>query len=373
MKRAAIYARVSSERQKEAQTIVSQRQALTEYAQANGYVVPEEWIFQDDGYGGSFLARPALDRLRDLAAEGQIEVVLIYSPDRLSRKYAYQVLLIDEFSRNGVEVIFLNSPQATTPEEKLLVHFQGMIAEYERAQIMERTRRGRKHRAKSGLINALAGAPYGYRYVKRTENSNAFYEILEEKAEVVRQIYRLYLQDGLSIWAITKWLRGKGIATHFGKTFWGYKAVWSVLRNPAYKGTACFGKTEATEENQQPRRILRRRGGFSNRWNIKRAAPRENWIEIPVPAIVDEETFALAQERLQRNKRFSPSKHQASDLASSNPGVQDVRLRLLPFFGTQHQGRASLLLLPLRRLRCLSFSQRPKGLRQSVHTAGLFG
>jgi site-specific DNA recombinase len=168
MKTAAIYARVSSERQKEEQTIDSQRAALIEYAQDRGYTVPPEWIFQDEGYSGSLLVRPGLERLRDLAAEGQIETILIYSPDRLSRKYAYQVLLLEEFSSHGVEVVFIKSPKATTPEEQLLVQFQGMIAEYERAQIAERSRRGKRHRAKTGLVNVLSGAPYGYRNRKKT-------------------------------------------------------------------------------------------------------------------------------------------------------------------------------------------------------------
>ena len=124
---AAIYARVSSDRQKEDHTIGSQLVELMKYAQHEGFTVPDEWAFQDEGYSGATLVRPSLERLRDLAAEGQIETLLIYSPDRLSRKYAYQVLLTEEFVRHGVEVIFIKSPNATTPEEQLLLQFQGMI------------------------------------------------------------------------------------------------------------------------------------------------------------------------------------------------------------------------------------------------------
>jgi len=131
----AIYARVSSDRQKEQHTIASQTAALIDYAQKNGYAVPPEWVFQDEGYSGAILARPGLEALRDLAAEGQISAVLVYSPDRLSRKYAYQVLLAEELSRCGVELVFLKSPAGASPEDQLLVQFQGMIAEYERAQI----------------------------------------------------------------------------------------------------------------------------------------------------------------------------------------------------------------------------------------------
>ena len=178
-KPAAIYARVSSDRQKENHTIASQTAALIEYAQRNGYSVPPEWVFQDEGYSGAILVRPGLEALRDLAAEGQIAAALIYSPDRLSRKYAYQVLLTEELSRCGVELIFLKAPAGATPEDQLLVQFQGMIAEYERAQIAERCRRGKKHMAQQGGVNVLSGAPYGYRYMKKSDISAAFYEVVE--------------------------------------------------------------------------------------------------------------------------------------------------------------------------------------------------
>ena len=109
MKTAALYARVSSDKQKKEETIKSQISGLLEFAEAEGFVIPEEWVFKDEGYSGSVLVRPALEQVRDLAAQGELETVLVYSPDRLSRKHAYQVLLLDEFSRNGVEVVFKNA------------------------------------------------------------------------------------------------------------------------------------------------------------------------------------------------------------------------------------------------------------------------
>src|SRR5712672_2437969 len=146
---------------------------------------PPEWQFEDDGYSGSTLIRPGLERLRDLIGEGTIGRVLVYSPDRLSRNYAYQVVLLEEFARQGAEVEFLKAPPADTPEQRLLLQFQGMIAEYERAQIAERTRRGKRYRAKAGVINVLSSiAPYGYRYVKKTESAQAFYEVVAKEAEV---------------------------------------------------------------------------------------------------------------------------------------------------------------------------------------------
>src|SRR6266705_2790657 len=216
-KTAAIYARVSSERQKEEGTIASQTALLLDYAKTHELSVPPEWIFEDEGYSGAMLARPGLEHLRDLAAEGQIEVVLIYAPDRLSRKYAYQVLLIEEFSRHGVETIFLKSAAAETPEERLLLQFQGMIAEYERAQIAERSRRGKRYRAKAGCVNVLCGAPYGYRYVKKNEHSQAYYEIVEAQAEVVRKIFIWYTQELWSIGAIARQLNQQQIQTRTGR------------------------------------------------------------------------------------------------------------------------------------------------------------
>jgi site-specific DNA recombinase len=196
MKTAAIYARVSSDQQKEQNTIASQTKALLEYAQAHQYTIPPEWVFEDAGYSGSVLVRPGLERLRDLIAEGAIETVLVYGPDRLSRNYAYQVLLLEEFDRHGAAVVFLNAPVAETPEQKLLVQFQGMIAEYERAQIAERCRRGKRHRAKAGLINVLSRAPYGYRYVKKTEATEAYFEVLGGRNAETRRWPDTEIQQG---------------------------------------------------------------------------------------------------------------------------------------------------------------------------------
>ena len=204
MRMAAIYARVSSEQQREENTIASQTASLIEFAHQHELEVPKEWVLEDEGYSGATLERPGLERVRDLAAEGQIQVVLAYSPDRLSRKYAYQILLIEEFARHGVETLFVNSPQGNSPEDQLLVQFQGMIAEYERAQILERSRRGKRHRAHTGEVSVMSGAPYGYRYIRKTEEALAAYIINEAEARVVRHVYEMYTVEGLSIAEITR-------------------------------------------------------------------------------------------------------------------------------------------------------------------------
>ena len=301
MRMGAIYARVSSEQQREANTIASQTASLIEFAKSHDLEVPQEWVFEDDGYSGATLERPGLERVRDLAAEGQIEVVLAYAPDRLSRKYAYQILLIEELARNGVETLFVKAPQGCSAEDQLLVQFQGMIAEYERAQILERSRRGKRHRAQSGEVSVMSGAPYGYRYVRKTDETPAAYAVLEAEARVVHRIYEMYTVEGLSIGEITRRINAEGIPTRKASARWERSTVWAVLRNSAYRGVACFGKTRASSRTRVIR-PQRRRGVTTPSMTTGHERPREEWIEIPVPALVSEDSFARAQELLQENK-----------------------------------------------------------------------
>src|SRR3984893_7336876 len=226
MKMTAIYARVSSEQQREEHTIASQTAALIEFAKSHDMEVPKEWLFEDEGFSGAILERPGLERVRDLAAEGQIQVVLAYAPDRLSRKYAYQILLIEEFARHGVETIFVRAPQGASAEDQLLVQFQGMIAEYERAQILERSRRGKRHRARAGEISVLSGAPYGYRYIRKSDEAPASYVVIEAEARVVQHVYESYTVAGSSIGAITRGLNEHGVVTRKPGARWERSMVW---------------------------------------------------------------------------------------------------------------------------------------------------
>jgi site-specific DNA recombinase len=197
----------------------------------------------------------------------------------LSRKYAYQVLLTEEFSRHGVETVFLKAPSSATPEDQLLVQFQGMIAEYERAQILERSRRGKRHRAKAGEVAVLGTAPYGYRYVKKTDTAPARFEIIPAEAAVVRLIFEQYTVAGLSIGAIARLLNAQGVPTRRQAPRWERSTVWGLLRNPAYQGTACFGKTQ-TAPRQRVTRPLRLTGHARRGETTTTARPRAEWIEI---------------------------------------------------------------------------------------------
>lgn len=303
---AAIYARVSSERQRQEQTIRSQTAALHDLAAARELVVSAELVFEDEGFSGASLQRPALERLRDGAAEGAFDIVLCHAPDRLARRYAYQVLLLEELARAGVEVCFAKEPERSgSPEDELLRQFQGMIAEYERAQIAERTRRGKQHRARQGSQAVLSAAPYGYRYVKKTEHCDAYYEIDEAQADVVRRVFGRYTSDGVSIGALARWLSEQQIATRTGKQTWDRSTVWGMLKNPAYRGEAGFGKTASSGRPGKATRTTRQRGERHGRRPTRTDRPAEQWTAIAVPAIVDEQTFALAQARLQDNKRFA--------------------------------------------------------------------
>jgi site-specific DNA recombinase len=301
MRIAAIYARVSSEQQREENTIASQTASLIQFAQDHDLEVPEEWVFEDEGYSGATLERPGLERVRDLAAEGQIQVVLAYSPDRLSRKYAYQILLMEELARQGVETVFVKAPQGASAEDQLLIQFQGMIAEYERAQILERSRRGKRHRAQVGEISVMSGAPYGYRYIRKSDEAPAAYAVLEEEARVVRRVFEMYTVEGLSIGEITRRINAQGIPTRKASARWERSTVWAVLRNSAYRGLACFGKTRVSARTRVIR-PQRRRGVRMPCMTAGHERPREEWIEIPVPALVNQDCFARAQELLLENK-----------------------------------------------------------------------
>ncbi len=298
-----VYARVSSEQQAEAKTIESQLTALREQIVQDGLHLSEELTFIDDGYSGATLVRPGLEQLRDVVAMHGLDRLYVHSPDRLARKYAYQALLLDEFERAGVEVIFLNRALGQSPEDDLLLQVQGMIAEYERAKIMERSRRGKRHAAQNGQVSVLSGAPYGYRYISKQEgDGQARYEIILAEARVVRQIFHWVGHDRLSIGEVCRRLQQTGERTRTGRTTWDRSVVWGILKNPAYKGTAAFGKTQAGP--MKPKLRPQRGDPLQPRRAISTTTvPQEQWIYIPVPALVSEALFEAVQAQLEENRQ----------------------------------------------------------------------
>ncbi len=301
------YARVSSEQQTQAQTIDSQLAALRARIAHDGGLLNRAHEFIDAGYSGSTLIRPALERLRDAIGAGEIERVYVYAPDRLARKYAYQVLLVDEFQRAGVELVFLNRALGQSPEDELLLQMQGMIAEYERAQMLERSRRGKRHKAQQGAVSVLSGAPYGYRYITLAEGGGeARYEIIDEQAQVIRQLFEWVGAERLSIGDVSRRLSAAGVPSPGGHPRWDPTTVWGMLRNPAYQGQAAFGKTRAGE--LRPRlRAQRGRALQPRHARSIYAVPAEQQQPIAVPAIVSEELFGVVAEQLEENRRRARS------------------------------------------------------------------
>jgi len=280
----AIYARVSSDRQREEGTIASQVQQLKDFASAQGQCPEERHIYLDDGRSGYYLDRPGLDALRDAARDGLVDTVLVQDPDRLSRKYAYQVLLLEEFARWQVTVRFLRSPPAESPEQRLLVQMQGVIAEYERARITERTRRGRLFLARQG--RPVSGrVPYGYRRVRPDRDQLPSMEVDPQTAEIVQQIFHWYAVDRLSDRQISVHLTNMGTPPRrrHGHTYWHPGSVRTILMNDAYLGTwyANRYKNESRGGRMSPRQVMR---------------PRDQWIPIPIPALVSPELFSKAQQ-----------------------------------------------------------------------------
>jgi site-specific DNA recombinase len=302
---AAIYARVSSERQAETHTVASQVAALRERVTADGLPLPEALQCIDEAYRGATLVRPALERLRDLAAAGAVDRLYVPSPDRLARKYAYQVLLVDEFQRAGVEVVFLNRELGRSPEDDLRLQVQGMMAEYARAKISERHRRGKRHAARAGAVNVLSGAPYGYRSIPQyAGGGQACSAIIPDEARVVGQVFAWVGHDRLTIGEVCRHLTWAGERTRTGKTVWDRSVVWGMLKNPAYLGTAAFGKTQQRPLRPRLRaqrgRPLQPRRAVST-WDV----PPEDWITIPVPSLVDPTLVAAVQEQLRDNRRHA--------------------------------------------------------------------
>ncbi len=244
----AIYARVSSSQQAEAGTIESQLTALRERIRDDGHTLDSNYEFLDRGFSGGVLVRPALEQLRDLIYTGAVDLLYVHSPDRLARKYAYQVVLIEEFQRAGVDVVFLNHDPERTAEHDLLLQVQGIVAEYERAKVLERTRRGKRYAASQGAVSVLTSAPFGYRYVtKRDGGGSARYEIDANEAPVVQQVFAWVGRERYTIGQVCRRLNAEQVPTRTGKSKWNRSTISHLLRNEAYTGAALLGEIEVSQ------------------------------------------------------------------------------------------------------------------------------
>jgi site-specific DNA recombinase len=299
---AAVYGRVSTLQQEQEATIESQVAAIESFAQGQGYQLTPEYYFLDQAVSGAQLVRPALDRLRDLAGEGLFEAVLCLSPDRLARQYAHQWVLLDELQRAGVKVVFVNQPSVgDDPQGQLLLGIQGLFAEYERAMITERLRRGKLYRVRQGqLVNPVP--PYGYRYIPVSQPGGGRWEIQPQEAGVVRQIYLWYTQENATICSIVEWLNQLGAQAPPRGKRWGYSTVQAILKQFAYNGQAYYNRTQV---NYEAVGRAKKQGRGTRRTPQHQLRPQEEWIPVSVPALISEEVWQQAQERLKMHHKFA--------------------------------------------------------------------
>jgi site-specific DNA recombinase len=283
--RIALYARVSTQRQAQADGIAQQLERLLAHAQAQGWAPSEEAIFRDDGYSGASLKRPGLERLRDCAARRDLDRVLITAPDRLARHYVHQVLLLEELTATGCQVEFLDRPMSQDPHDQLLLQIRGAVAEYERSLIAERMRRGRLRKLQAGLLLPWTKPPYGYRVNPERPRDPAGVRCDEAEAAAVAEMFAWYVETGRSLFGLTRKLQQDAVRPPHAEGGWNVTTVRTILTNPVYTGEVYAGRLQDT-----PRRVR----------------PRQDWIAVgSVPAVVTRDLFDRVQDKLAQNRQFA--------------------------------------------------------------------
>ena len=243
----AIYVRVSTQRQAQAQTIEQQLDQLRIYSQKQGWIWEEEHVFRDDGYSGASLRRPGLDRLRDHVRNSAFDRVLMTTPDRLARNYVHQMLLVEEFERGGCQIVFADQPLTHNPHDQLLLQIRGAVAEYERSLIAERMRRGRQQKYQAGGLLPWTHTPYGYRVDPTRPRDPAGVRVEPAEAAVVAEIFTQYSQEGQTLLGLTRQLMAQGIPSPSGNTRWNQASLRGIMVNPVYTGTVFAGRYHKTE------------------------------------------------------------------------------------------------------------------------------
>ena len=286
----AVYVRVSTQRQAQAQTIEQQLDSLRTYHETHGWPRQDDLIFQDDGYSGAKLRRPGLDRLREHVGRVTFDRVVMTAPDRLARNYVHQMLLIEEFERSGCQVEFVDRPMSHDPHDQLLLQIRGAVSEYERSLITERMRRGRRQKYQAGGLLPWTRAPYGYRVDPARPRDPAGVRLDPTEAAIVAELFSRYLQEGQSLKAITQQVTDLKVPTPSGKTRWNQATIRGIFTNPVYTGTVYIGRSRPTKALGRHSALVpigRGRGGHTQ-------TSQEEWIAVTqVPAIVSQEQFDL--------------------------------------------------------------------------------
>jgi site-specific DNA recombinase len=278
----AIYVRVSTEEQaKSGYSLADQISSCKMHLLKQGYDDAIEYI--DDGYSGEFSDRPAFSNLRDDIAAGRIGIAVVYDPDRLARKLAVQLLFAEEVEKAGVQLQFVTGDYDASPEGRLFFSMRGAIAEFEKEKIRDRTMRGKRKKSSQGKIIQDFGL-YGYDYDPVTST----YIINEEQAAVIREIFRLVIEEQMSIEKIQKEFQKKIIYSPKGKSLWAVSSLHNIIKNRTYTGTFIS------------MRVREKKDGIKSKKRSIR--PESEWIPISVPVIIDEVTFKQAEKQLTQNK-----------------------------------------------------------------------
>jgi len=299
----AVYARVSTVRQAQAQTTDQQLDRLHAYAEQQGWTLTADDVFRDDGYSGANLRRPGLDRLRDVAASARLDRILITEPDRLARNYVHQALLVEGLQKHGAEVVFLDRPMSRDPHDQLLLQIRGAVAEYERTLITERMRRGRLRKLRAGTLLPWTRPPYGYRLDPERPRDPARVRLDEAEAAVVRDLFTWFADEGTSIYGLQRRLDQLGTVSPRGYRTWNNSALHGVLTNPTYLGRIFANRvrTRPAERRRSALLPVGRSGTGANR-----AVDAAEWIAVaPVPGIISQDQFDCAQERLAYNRQMA--------------------------------------------------------------------
>lgn len=299
---ATVYARVSTEDQeREGTSLGTQEEACRKYAEEQGYVVQNDYVIKEV-YSGLTLERPELERLRNWVSNKEVDGVVVYSTDRLSRDPVHLLFLVEEIDKKGVKLHFVTEPMDNSMEGQLLGFVRGWASKLEALKIRERTMRGKRARALSGKLPSGSHAGlYGYDYKPGKGIGEGVRYINEDEARWIQEMFLWLVEEQLSTNAIVYRLRKYGVATPSGRGYWNKRTVQKILRNPAY-----YGKTWAfTCTCSEPKRRIKLHG--KTRKTGVNWKPREEWLEIPnaTPPIISEELFEAAQKQLQRNKELS--------------------------------------------------------------------
>ncbi|MBA7630781.1 hypothetical protein ES703_38306 [subsurface metagenome] len=298
MKTASVYCRVSTEDQeKEGTSLQTQLEACLNYCQEKEYQVAYRF---SEAYSGLTLERPKLNEVRELARAGDIDIVVVYCLDRLSRDPTHGVILTQELEKHNVTLEAVTETVDSSELGKLISYIRGFASKLEAEKIRERTMRGKKAKARMGQIPGGGFArTYGYDYIKVAHENGGRRVINETEAKWVRQIYGWLVNDGMSTTGIMNRLRALNVPTKQGK-FWTKQTVLSILKNQSYTGkTYAFTMT---------------------RGRPKYSKPQEEWIEIPdaTPAIIDQELFNAAQKQLDINRKNATRNQKREYLLNSH-------------------------------------------------------